>query len=284
VTDFFAIFFDADMRFLRLAFYLATLASVAFGVMGSYVVTRRISYLAGAIAHCSFGGIGAGLYLKHKVGIVWFDPMYGAVISAVFAAMIIGFVSLYAQQREDTVIGALWAVGMAAGLLLLDLTPGYYDLTSYLFGDILLISEKDVWLVAALDVIIVVLCVGFYNQLLAVCFDEEFARLRGVKAGTLYIVLLCLTALTVVVLVRMIGIILVIALLTLPAAIAGQFVKRIWHMMAAGTVLCLLFNWTGLALSYQLNISSAPTIIMIAGIVYLLIIAGAWALNRRRVV
>ncbi|MDY6824849.1 MAG: metal ABC transporter permease [Thermodesulfobacteriota bacterium] len=280
MSDMLGVFTDPDLRFLRLAFYLAALASVAFGVMGSYVVTRRISYLAGAVAHCVFGGIGAGLYLRHKTGIEWFDPIYGAAIAAVIAAVVIGLVSMYAQQREDTVIGALWAVGMAAGLLFVDLTPGYYDLTSYLFGDILLISSRDVWLVAFLDIVIVAFSTVFYNRLVAVCFDEDFARLRGVHAGAFYIILLCLTALTVVVLVRMVGIILVIALLTLPAAIAGQFAKKIWHMMVAGTGLCLLFNWAGLGVSYSLNLSSAPTIIMIAGVVYLSVIAAAWMMNR----
>lgn len=280
MSDIWGIFTDPDMRFLRLAFYLATLASVAFGFMGSYVVTRRISYLAGAIAHCVFGGIGAGLYLRYKTGIEWFDPMYGAAIAAVLAAGIIGMVSMYAEQREDTVIGALWAVGMAAGLLFVDLTPGYYDLTSYLFGDILLISVRDVWMVAFLDGVIVLFSFVFYNRLVAVCFDEDFARLRGVHAGIFYVVLLCLTALTVVVLVRMVGIILVIALLTLPAAIAGHVAKKIWHMMAAGTVLCMLFNWSGLAVSYVLDLSSAPTIILIAGVVYLCVVAGTWLKGR----
>ncbi|MDY6905918.1 MAG: metal ABC transporter permease [Thermodesulfobacteriota bacterium] len=274
MADLWRMFSDPDLQFLRLAFWLATFASVAFGVMGSFVVTRRISYLAGAIAHCAFGGIGAGLYLQNKIGIDWFDPMYGAALTAVLAAVVVGLVSMYAEQREDTVIGALWAVGMAAGLLFIDLTPGYYDLSSYLFGDILLISARDVWMVICLDTVIILFVVGFYNRLVAVCFDDEFARLRGIQAGVFYMILLCLTALTVVLLVRMIGIILVIALLTLPAAIAGQYAKKIWHMMTAGTGLCILFNWSGLAISYRLDLSSAPTIILIAGIGYLSVIAG----------
>lgn len=269
--EFISALLDPVNGFLRLAIYVAALASVAFGIIGTYVVTRRISYLAGAISHCVFGGIGAGLFLQKKMGISWFDPMYGAIASAILAAIVIGFFSMYANQREDTVIGALWAVGMAAGLLFLDLTPGYFDIMSYLFGDILLISFTDLKLVFWLDVIILFLSIYFYNNLLAVCFDDEFARLRGVPVGVFYILLLCLTALTIVLLVRIVGIIMVIALLTIPAAVAGHFAKKLWHMMIFAVFFCLVFNWTGIAISYSLNLSSGPTIIMIAGITYLVV-------------
>ncbi len=269
---------DPDNEFLRLALYVGTLASLAFGIIGTYVVTRRISYLAGAIAHCVFGGIGAGLYLQTVVGLKWFDPIYGAVASAILAAVVIGMVSLYSAQREDTVIGALWAVGMAAGLLFVDLTPGYFDISSYLFGDILLLTQRDVWMVAVLDVVILALSIYFYNTLLAVCFDDEFAKLRGIPVGPFFILLLCLTALTVVLLVRMVGIVMVIALLTLPAAVAGHFARRLWQMMILAVLFCMAFTWSGLALSYMYNLSSGPTIIAIAGIIYLavLIISRNW--------
>ncbi|MBW1643073.1 MAG: metal ABC transporter permease [Deltaproteobacteria bacterium] len=273
MIEFVNAFFDPDNAFLRIAIYVATLSSISFGIIGTYVVTRRISYLAGAISHCVFGGIGAGLYIQKEVGISWFEPMYGAVISAILAAIIIGLVSLYARQREDTVIGALWAVGMAAGLIFVDLTPGYFDITSYLFGDILLISMKDLWMVVFLDVLVVAVSIYFYNILLAVCFDQEFAGLRGVYSGAFYILLLCLTSLTIVLLVRVVGIVMVIALLTLPAAVAGQFSRRLWQMMVLAVIFCMIFNWTGLALSYSLNLSSGPTIIIIAGITYIAVIS-----------
>lgn len=274
---------DPDNEFLRLALYVGALASLAFGIIGTYVVTRRISYLAGAIAHCVFGGIGAGLYLQTVVGLKWFDPIYGAVASAILAAVIIGMVSLYSAQREDTVIGALWAVGMAAGLLFVDLTPGYFDISSYLFGDILLLTQRDVWMVAVLDVVILALSIYFYNTLLAVCFDDEFAKLRGIPVGPFFILLLCLTALTVVLLVRMVGIVMVIALLTLPAAVAGHFARRLWQMMILAVLFCMAFTWSGLALSYTYNLSSGPTIIAIAGIMYLtvLIISRNWKKKKR---
>ena len=272
MIEFIQALLDPDNEFLRLALSVSLLASISFGIIGTYVVTRRISYLAGAISHCVFGGIGTALYLQKRVGLAWMDPMYGAVISAIIAAIIIGLVSLYAEQREDTVIGALWAVGMAAGLLFIDLTPGYFDITSYLFGDILLISHSDLWLVVCLDIIVVVFSVYFYNTILAVCFDDEFASLRGIHSGAFYIVLLCLTALTVVLLVRVVGIVMVIALLTIPAAVAGQFTKRLWHMMALAVFLCMVFNGAGLAISYTWTLSSGPTIIVVAGLTYMTVL------------
>ncbi len=271
---------DPDNEFLRLALYVAMLASVSFGIIGTYVITRRISYLAGAISHCVFGGIGAGLYLQKKVGLVWFDPMYGAVTAAILAAVIIGIVSLYAKQREDTVIGALWATGMAIGLLFIDLTPGYFDMFSYLFGDILLISRGDLWMVLCLDIVVVTVSVYFYNKFLAVCFDDEFARLRGIHVGLFYILLLCLTALTIVLLVRVVGIIMVIALLTIPAAVAGQFAKRLWQMMLLAVFFCLVFSWTGLAVSYSYKLSSGPVIILISGMTYMIILSCAHMYKR----
>lgn len=280
MIEFINALFDPDNEFLRLALYVATLASISFGIIGTYVVTRRISYLAGAIAHCVFGGIGAGLYLQNKIGLAWFDPMYGAVISAILSAVIIGLVSIYAQQREDTVIGALWAVGMATGLIFIDITPGYFDMMSYLFGDILLISHNDLWIVTCLDIVVAGLSIYFYNKLLAVCFDDEFALLRGIHAHGFYILLLCLTALTVVLLVRVVGIIMVIALLTIPAAVAGQLAKRLWLMMVLAIFLCMVFTWSGLAISYSYNLSSGPTIILVAGVTYMVVLLGTQMLKK----
>jgi len=273
MIEFISALLDPDNAFLRIAVYVSALSSVSFGIIGTYVVTRRISYLAGAISHCVFGGIGAGLYLQKKIGIDWFDPMAGAVISAIVAAIIIGTVSLYARQREDTVIGALWAIGMAAGLIFIDLTPGYFDMTSYLFGDILLLSMKDLWMVLLLDVLVAAVSLYFYNMLLAVCFDQEFTGLRGLPAGAFYILLLCLTSLTIVLLVRVVGIIMVIALLTLPAAMASHYARRLWQMMLLAILLCVFISWVGLATSYSFKLSSGPTIIIIAGAAYLVTIS-----------
>jgi zinc transport system permease protein len=273
MTDLIQILTQPDFQFLRNALILGLLASISFGIIGTYVVTKRISYLAGAISHSAFGGIGAALYFNRTFGLSWLDPMMGAVASALAAAIITGLVSLYAREREDTVIGAIWSVGMAAGLIFIDLTPGYFEISSFLFGDILLISSKDIILVLVLDAFIVATTLLFYNQLLAVCFDDEFATLRGINAPGYYIFLLCLTALTIVLLVRIVGIVMVIALLTLPAAVAGKFTNRMWRMMLLSIFFCMSFNTAGLALGFSQGLSSGPSIIIIAGLTYLIVIS-----------
>ncbi len=277
MSEFFAALANPDIPFMRYALLVGLLASLSFGVVGSYVVVRRISYLAGAISHCVLGGIGAGLYLQKAVGLTWFDPVYGALIAALASALTIGMVSIYAKQREDTVIGALWAVGMAVGLLFIAKTPGYFDPMSYLFGNILLVSYSDLWLVAGLDVLVLGIGCLFYQRMLAVCFDEEYARIRGVHATAYYLVLLCLTALTVVLLVRVVGVVMVVALLTLPAAIAGHFVRTLWQMMVVASLLCATFVSSGLAVSYNFDLPSGPVVIVIAGVVYLMVVSIKWA-------
>lgn len=258
-----------DMAFLRYAFLAGLLASVAFGIAGAYVVARRISYLAGAIAHCVLAGIGLSLYLKAHLNLPWLNPLYGAVASGLAAAVLLGLVSIYAQEREDTAIGALWSIGMAIGLVFLAKTPGYVDPMGYLFGNILMISRADLWLIAALDAIVIVLAVYFHNIFVAVCFDEEFARIRGIRVEAYYILLLCLTALTVVLLMSIVGIVMVIALLTLPAGVAGRFANRIWQMMALAVLFCAVFTEAGLAVSYIYDLPSGPVIILVGGTAYL---------------
>jgi len=269
--------------FMRYALAAGLLASVACGVVGSYVVTRRITYVAGGIAHCVLGGMGAAQYLKVVHGVAFLTPLMGAVTAALLAAGIIGWVSIRAKQREDTVIGAVWAIGMAVGIVFLTRTPGYKeDLMSYLFGNILMVSPTDLKLIAALDVFVILVVAFRYNQLLAVCFDEEFARLRGVSVQFHYLLLFFLIALAVVLLVSVVGIVMVIALLTLPAAVAGHFAKTLWQMMVLASVLCALFTTGGLALSYAPDLPAGATIILVAGTVYLTVAAGKACLARRR--
>ena len=269
--------------FVQYALLTGVLVSIACGVVGTYVVARRISYLAGGIAHSVLGGMGAARYLQTVHGWDWLHPLHGAVAAALLAAVIIGLVSLRAKQREDTVIGAIWAIGMATGILFIARTPGYNeDLMSYLFGNILMVSPKDLWLIAALDVVVVGVGLLFYKQLMAVCFDEEFARLRGLRVEVYYLVLLCLTALTVVLLVTVVGLVMVIALLTLPVAIAGYFARRLWQMMALATVLSIIFTTAGLAVSYAPDLPAGATTIVLAGAAYLLVVIGMTAFKRRR--
>ena len=267
--------------FLQYALLTGVLASIACGIIGSYVVTKRITYIAGSIAHTVLGGLGAARYCQTVHGWEWFHPLYGAVLAALLAAVIIGLVSMRARQREDTVIGALWAMGMAAGILFISRTPGYgEDLMSYLFGSILMVSPGDLWMIAGLDLLVVSAGILFYNRFLALCFDEEFARLRGVRVEFYYLLLLCLTALTVVLLVTVVGIVMVIALLTLPAAVAGELTRRMWQMMLLAAGLAVLFTTTGLAVSYGPDLPAGAMTIAIAGLTYIVTVAGLRTLRR----
>ena len=269
-------FFSAllEHRFLQYALAAGVIASVACGVMGSYVVARRITYLAGGVAHCTLGGMGVARYLEKVHGLTFLHPLHGAVVAAVAAALIIGLISLRAKQREDTVISALWAIGMAVGVLFIAKTPGYAeDLMSYLFGgNISLVGPRELVLIAGLDVVVVGLGVLFYNKFLAVCFDEEFARLRGVQVELFYLLLLVLTALTVVVLVSVVGLIMVIALLTLPVAMAGRFVGRLWQIMVLASLISIVLTAAGQAVAYSPDLPSGATTIALAGAAYLVVI------------
>jgi zinc transport system permease protein len=199
--------------------------------------------------------------------------------------VVIGLVNMYARQREDTVIAAIWSVGMAVGILFLAQTPGYVNPMTYLFGNVLIVSRADLIGIVALDALVVLVGLLLYPKLQAVAFDEEFARVRGVRTRGHYLTLLILSAVTIVLLTSIVGVILVIALLTLPAGIAGLFSKRLWQMMLGATVLTATFIFSGMAVSYVGDVPSGSTIIVIAGGVYLLTMGGravARAVARRR--
>ncbi len=250
--------------FMQNAIIIGLLASVACGVMGSYVVVRRIVIISGGISHTVLGGMGIAYYYGY-------NPLHGAVISALIAALVIGFVSLRYNQYEDTLIGALWSVGMAVGILFIYKTPGYnVDLMSYLFGNILMVEKESVRLLAYLDGLIILSVLLFYKRFLAVCFDEEYSKLQGVGVVSTYLLLLCLIALTVVILIQVVGIILVIALLTLPAATARYYARSLVQMMIIASILGALFTTSGLIVSYQPNLPAGATIVVIAGLAYLL--------------
>jgi len=271
-------FIDAliEYPFLQTALLAGLLASLGCGIAGSYVVVKRLGFLAGGIAHAVLGGMGAALYFG-------FDPLSGALLSAVAMALLMGWIRLHWGAQEDTLIGALWAVGMAAGVMFIARTPGYQaDLMSYLFGNILLIPPSDLWLMLGLDLLLVVAVALFSRQLQAVAFDEEFARLRGLPVTFFYLLLLCLVAVTVVLLIRVVGLILVIALLTLPAAIAGHFVQTLGRMMVLAVLLGAVFTSGGLALSYAPDLPPGATIILLAGLAYALSLPLSRVLQARR--
>ena len=267
-------FFQAltQFPFLQHALLAGILASVASGIVGTFVVTRRITVIAGSMAHTVLGGMGVAYWLHTVHGITWLQPLHGALIAAILAALFIGFVRLRGAEREDTIISALWALGMAVGVLFLAKTPGYKaDLMTYLFGNIVLVDAAELRLLIGLDLVVVAVAVLFYQPLLALCFDEEFARVRGVNVTFYYMLLLVLVALTVVTLIYVVGIVLVIALLTLPVAIAGKFAQRMWQMMALAALLSSLLTSVGLAASFGPDLPVGATTIILAGAAYMVV-------------
>lgn len=246
-------------------------ACIACGTVGPLVVSRRIVFLAGAIAHIALGGIGAALFLRHHLDWTWLDPLHGAAFAAVTAAVILALVHHYVQTQLDSLIGALWSVGMAVGLVLIKLTPGYnVELMSYLFGNLAVIGWNDVVLLAMLDVAVIALLLLGYKRIVAVGLDPEQAELQGVSVLKTNLMLLVMVALTVVALTRIVGLILVIALLALPAASLAPGMRRLGSLMVACTALCLVLVVVPRAAVYGSPIAAEPAIVLAAGAVYLL--------------
>jgi zinc transport system permease protein len=262
--------------FMRNALAAGLLVSVACGIVGTFIVVKRIVFISGGIAHAAYGGIGLGYYLGIK-------PVLGAILFSLVAALGMGAVQRKTHERADTLIGVMWAIGMALGVIFVDLTPGYKaDLMSYLFGSILAVPSSDLLIMLILDVVIVSLVALFYKELLAISFDEVFATVESVPVTTMYLVLMGMVALTVVMLMRVVGLILVIAMLTIPAAISGQFVRDMRRMMFLASGLGVVFVTVGLLLSYFLNLTSGATIILFSGVAYLLSTALQPLIQRRR--
>lgn len=260
---------------LQYAVIGALLASLACGMIGSYVVVRRSTYVAGAIAHCCLGGMGAARYLQVVHDIAWLTPLVGAVIAAVLAALLISFVTATGKMRPDTVLSAVWAIGMAVGLSFINATPGYeVDLMSYLFGNILMIQKQALWQMAGLDLLIFGVVLLFYNKLLVVSFQPELARLRGVRVGFYQTLLLILIALSVVLLTQIVGLVMAIALLTLPAATASLCTKKLSRLMGLAVVLSLCCTLGGISVSYEAELHTGATVVELAGGLYLLVLAG----------
>ena len=250
--------------FMRSALAAGLLVSIACGIIGTYIVINRIVFLSGGIAHTAYGGIGLG----YLIGI---NPVIGAIAFSLISALGMGIVHRRTKERSDTIIGIMWAVGMALGIIFLDLSPGYKaDLMSYLFGSILAVASSDLVIMLVLNIIIITLVVIFYRELQAISFDETFAFVVNVPVDRLYLLLIGMVALTVVMTMRIVGLIMVIALLTIPPAIAGLFVKDMKRMMVLSSLLSMLFTFIGLMLSYFLNLTSGATIILVAGTSYFL--------------
>lgn len=251
-----------EFEFMRNALAAGVLTSIICGIIGTLIVVNRLVFLSGGIAHSAYGGIGLAYFMG------W-PYMIGAVGFALCSSMIMAAVSLQSRERADTIIGVMWAMGMACGVLLLDLTPGYnVDLMSYLFGSILSVPKGDLITMALVGTGIFGLILYFYQDLLAMSYDEEFAQIRGVPVKRLYFMLIGCVAVTVVLVVQVVGLILVIALLTIPPYIAEKYTKSLHGMMFVSCLLGVVFTVGGLYSSYFLDLTSGATIIFLAGIVF----------------
>lgn len=250
-------------EFMRNALLAAILVSIACGIVGAFIVIKKIVFISGGITHAAFGGIGLGYLLN-------INPVLAALPFSLFSALAIGILAKKARVSEDSAIGILWSVGMALGILFISFSPGYApDLIGYLFGSILTVPMTDIIIMFILDIIIIITVLFLYKELHALSFDEEFSKIVGVPTQTLYLILLCLVALSIIVLIRVVGIILVIALLTIPATIAKQFTTKLKKLIIVSSLIAVALTMVGLWLSYVFNLPSGATIVLLLAFVFI---------------
>jgi zinc transport system permease protein len=247
-------------EFMQNAILAGLLVSFASGIIGSLIVVNRMVFLAGGIAHTAYGGIGLAIYFGLPI-------FLGASLFSVAAAILMAFITLNQKDKIDVFIGLIWAVGMALGIILVDLTPGYnVDLMSYLFGSILAVSNEDLLYMTILLVFIVLILLRFYREILAISYDSEYATLRGINVKFFYTLILILSALSIVIAIKVVGLILVIALLTIPIYIAEKLTNSLATMMFVSGVLASIFTLGGLWLSYTYDITSGASIILVGAV------------------
>ena len=265
-----------EFEFMQNAISAGLLTAVICGIMGSLVVVNRIVFLSGGIAHAAYGGIGLAFYFKWPV-------MLGTMGFSLIAALLMAAVTLKARHRADTIIGVIWALGMAFGIIMVDLTPGYnVDLMSYLFGSILTVPRSDLVIMTVMGLLIVALVTVYYKEILAVSYDEEFARIRGVPVTRIYFSLIAMLGLTVVMVIQVVGLIMVIALMTIPPFIMEKYAKSLAGMMVGASLLGAVFITCGLWLSYRYDLTSGAAIIMVAGMGFLASLAQEQVSSRMR--
>lgn len=265
-----------EYSFFQNALLGSLLASVLCGFIGTYIVTRRLVFISGGITHASFGGIGLGVFL----GI---NPILSAMVFSILSAFGVQWMSRRGDVREDSAIAVFWTFGMSLGIICCFLSPGFMpDLPSFLFGSILTISQADLWLLAALLVVVAIVFALLYRTILSVAFDVDFARSQRLPVAFIEYLMMALIALTIVSTLRMVGIVLSISLLTIPQMSANVLTHNFKHMIAwsiaLGWVDCLM----GLGLSYALNVPSGASIIFVSILVYLVLKVGNVAFKKRQ--
>ena len=249
--------------FIQHAFLAAALMSISCGIIGTYIVSRRMVFISGGITHASFGGIGMGYFLG-------FSPLAGAAIFAVLAALTTENLTRRKVLRNDSIIAIMWSLGMALGIIFVYLTPGYApNLMSFLFGSIITVTVMDLWLMFALAITVSIFFALLFKSILYVAFDEQFARTRGIPVMLINYLVIILVALTVVLSIRIAGIILVLSVLTIPQNISNLFTNRFSHIMIGSIILGFFASALGLVISYYLDIPSGATIIFTLVVMYL---------------
>jgi zinc transport system permease protein len=269
-------FTDAAVNpFLLSGLLAGLLSSISCGIVGPYVVTRRLLFLAGALAHIAIGGVGAAIYLStvHPAAFGWLEPIHGGLAAALVSAPLLAVLKHRVRERLDTVVGALWAVGMSVGILLIKITPGYHtELMSYLFGNISFVTRRDLVFLAALSGVVILTATVFHRRFLALCLDSEQAELRGIPVLATDIVLFLLIAATVIVLTQIVGLILVIALLSLPAAIGTRLSTRLGPAMAVTFGVSALVTTLPRIAVYGTPISPEAAIVLATAGLYLFVV------------
>lgn len=251
-------------EFIQNAIIAGVLVSLISGIIGSLIIVNRMVFLAGGIAHAAYGGIGIAIFMGLPI-------FLGTTVFAVVAALIMALTTIKQRDNIDIFIGLVWAVGMAIGIILVDLTPGYnVDLMSYLFGSILAVTREDIYFMATLFVVIIFVMLFWYRDILAVSYDSEYAALSGINVNFFYTLILVLSALTVVIAIKVVGLILVIALLTIPIYIAQSLSPTLSIMMVLSGLFASLFTIVGLYFSYTFDLTSGASIILVSAVALIL--------------
>lgn len=256
-----------NYQYMQNAVLASMLAGIVCGIMGVIIIEKKLVMMSGGIAHTAYGGVGLG----YMIGI---EPVYGAILFSTLASLGVGYVKRKGTAKSDVIIGMFWSLGMALGILFIALTPGYPpNITTYLFGNILSIPRFYIKIMVVLTLLILLVTVIFFNHWKAYLFDDEFAYIVGIKTTLLEYVLMVMIALTVVVLIRVVGIILVLALLTAPSATAALVTNNLKRRMIYSSILVALLCLIGLWISYSIDLAPGSIIVIMSVGLYFIIYA-----------
>lgn len=262
-------------KFLAHAALACLLCGIACGVIGTYVVCRRLVFLSGGITHASFGGIGMAYYFGA-------NPLLGALIFSILSAWGIETFTSRKQIREDSAIGLIWSLGMAIGIIFIYLTPGYApNLMSFLFGNILSVTSTDIVWMAIVDAVILLIFATMYRPILYVAFDREYARSQNFPTRIISYLMATLVAITIVISIRVVGIVLLISLLTIPAVIGNLISKSFSRILVYGSVIAALSAFAGLYISYKTNIPSGASTIFVLTLTLIVVKTTTFVRNKR---